>query len=89
MGYFDDEAEAALTYDTEARKLLGVKARLNFPSVANGEQGSNTSKYRGVCWCKQKNKWEATFQKEKKRIHLGFFDDDDKAKTSMGAPAPA
>ena len=33
LGRFDNEAEAARTYDAEARKLKGARARLNFPNT--------------------------------------------------------
>ena len=34
---------------------------------------SNTSGYRGVCWCKKKNKWLAQIAVNKKRKHIGYF----------------
>lgn len=35
----------------------------------------NTSGIKGVCWDKQKNKWEARIMINQKTIHLGFYSD--------------
>lgn len=35
-----------------------------------------TSKYKGVCWTKNMNKWKAQIAHKKKHINLGFFDDE-------------
>jgi len=32
-----------------------------------------SSKYKGVCWCKQKRKWQAYITNSVGKIHLGFF----------------
>lgn len=34
----------------------------------------NTSGYKGVFWCKQKEKWCAKINPNRRQIHLGFFD---------------
>jgi len=36
---------------------------------------TNTSGYRGVSWCKQKNKWRTTIKQFNKAKHLGYYDD--------------
>jgi hypothetical protein len=40
---------------------------------------NNTSGYKGVHWDKSKNKWRAKAQYKSKQIHLGDFDDPEKA----------
>lgn len=35
----------------------------------------NTSGYRGVSWSKAQSKWQAYAHKERKLIHLGYFED--------------
>ena len=40
-----------------------------------------SSKYKGVCWCKQTHKWSAKIQVNGKRKHLGrFLNEDDAGK---------
>ena len=36
----------------------------------------STSKYKGVFWNKQKNKWQSRISKNGKEKHIGFFDDE-------------
>ena len=35
----------------------------------------NKSGYKGVCWSKQRNKWQAKIEVNDKKIYLGFFID--------------
>jgi len=35
-----------------------------------------SSKYKGVSWCKRKNKWRATIRLDSKNQHLGYFDEE-------------
>lgn len=39
----------------------------------------NISGYRGVSWCKNRNKWVAWIGKDKKKTWLGYFDDKESA----------
>jgi hypothetical protein len=74
----EDEEEAARAYDRAARAHHGEKAQLNFP--AEGESGSTkSSKYRGVCWYKNRNKWKAEIYYDGKRHRLGSFEDEEEA----------
>ncbi len=43
------------------------------------KSGSSSSKYKGVSWIKEDNKWRARIKKNGKQIHLGVF------KTEIGA----
>ena len=36
-------------------------------------QGKYSSKYKGVSWCKKKNKWRASIRIHSKSVHLGYF----------------
>lgn len=38
-----------------------------------GKYKRNKSGYKGVCWFKQTNKWQAQIRKNNKRFHLGYF----------------
>jgi hypothetical protein len=39
-----------------------------------------TSRYKGVCWCKQRSKWRVTINDENRRQHhVGFFTNEDDA----------
>ncbi len=40
---------------------------------------SNTSGIKGVSWCKQTGKWNATITKDRKRMNLGRFDSIEEA----------
>lgn len=44
-----------------------------------GIRKNNTSGFKGVHWCKGKRKWQAAIGVRMKKIHLGFFDDLQKA----------
>lgn len=55
--------------------------RLCSPSQnrANSLSSRNTSGLRGVSWCKRTMKWDARTMKNKKNIHLGYFDSKEDA----------
>ena len=38
-----------------------------------------TSKHRGVCWYKRTKKWVVQTKVNGKRVHVGYFDDEEKA----------
>lgn len=46
-----------------------------------------TSKYKGVYWCKQKNKWKARIYVNKKQIWLGYFNSEYEAASAYNAAA--
>ena len=39
-----------------------------------GIRSDNTSGYKGIHYCKNINKWRATLQYNKKKVHIGYFD---------------
>ena len=44
-----------------------------------------TSKFRGVCWMKDRKKWRARLVFDRKRRHLGYFDDEEEAARAWDA----
>jgi len=43
---------------------------------ANRKLQKGTSKYKGVCWYKKYEKWEASIRVNNKNIHLGYFENE-------------
>jgi hypothetical protein len=38
-----------------------------------GKRSNNTSGYKGVCWCKRRQRWVARIRVESLQKHLGYF----------------
>ncbi len=85
LGRFTDERLAAQVYDFAATKYYGEFAALNFPDEPLLPEATyyrvalkkpTISKYRGVSWAKDKQRWIAYIQSNYKFIHLGYFDDE-------------
>lgn len=80
VGFFDDEEEAAYSYDVVAKRFFGEYARLNGINRENiSIHNRGSSIYRGVHWHSRDKVWEATITFYKKRIHLGRFNTDKEA----------
>lgn len=61
-------------------RLCNLREATHSQNHANtGLRSDNTTGYKGVQWDKQKQKYIAIAFKNKKRIHVGFFDDPKKA----------
>ena len=71
LGTFDKEIDAAKRFDEYVYEAHGENARLNFSRVK--ENKAHTSKYRGVCWNKQTDKWLCRIKVQGKLIYLGHF----------------
>jgi hypothetical protein len=78
----------------------GEKAQLNFPTkkeqaVEEAKQQrwikcrEAGSKYRGVSWNKNKNKWTATIYSNGKKHNLGYFEDEEEAARAYDRAARA
>lgn len=48
-----------------------------------GLNKNNTSGYRGVHWCKRRNKWIAQVKHNRKQIRIGYFDDVEAANAAV------
>jgi len=66
----------------------------NLRPATNAENGfnskkkkNNTSGYKGVFWSKQKSKWAAKINPNRKQVHLGFFTDPKDAHAAYKAAA--
>jgi hypothetical protein len=86
LGSYFSEIEAAMIYDVMAKKLFKEFAWLNFPKndflikyeyISRNER--TTSKYTGVHYYKDRGKWQAYINKDKKRYSLGYFKDESEA----------
>jgi len=60
--------------------------RVNLRAVSHAQNHQNktsytgaTSRFRGVCWNKERRKWEATGRLNNKNAHLGYFRSEDEA----------
>jgi hypothetical protein len=57
--------------DNRLENLQVVTQRFN---VGKTKKENSTSKYKGVCWCKQNNKYKANIKINGKTVHLGLFE---------------
>lgn len=83
LGTFGSEIDAAASYNIAALKYHGEFANLNkikydgIPVKIKTFKIPNTSsKYRGVCYVKKNNLWQASITKNNKLICLGLFDNE-------------
>lgn len=80
LGVYKTEIDAAIAYNIAATRKYGEFARLNdIPfdySDYKPQRVVGTSKYRGVSYSTTAGKWIAKLQVNKKRRHLGYYDDE-------------
>lgn len=86
LGYYWDEEDAAHAYDIAARQYFGEFANVNFehaPETAPARVVKTCegqfSKYIGVSWHKQLQKYYAYIYRDRKKVHLGVFGDEEEA----------
>lgn len=109
LGNYESELDAAYAYDAAARYYFGEATFTNFDSAdcasaeelksrlktARAASGKKSSKYRGVTFDKQRQKWMAYIQVDKKMHKLGIFESEcsaalaynETAKTLLGDKA--
>lgn len=46
---------------------------------AHKQNRETTSQFKGVYWCRQRNKWRARIVEDRRAIELGFYDDEKEA----------
>lgn len=81
LGTYASEMDAAVAYNIAAKEHHGGFANLNNVSLVNNpiriktfKTPNRSSAYRGVCFVKKSNKWQATIKVAGKNKHLGTFD---------------
>lgn len=79
--YFETKEEAANAYDYYALKFYGEFARLNNPDKipTKPPEREQTSKHKGVWWCKRDKVWRVQFQHNKVRYNVGTFQTEEDA----------
>jgi hypothetical protein len=84
IGCYRTSEDAAYAYNQAALKYFGEFAFLN--ELPDGFIGSGPipkhqkmSKYTGVYWYPKGGKWVARIKANRKSIHLGYFDDEERA----------
>ena len=74
----DEERDTAARENNKHAAHLGQP--LNIPSEGQAQaRMGHTSMFRGVCWCKRDQKWQAQIRIDEKETHLGRFDNQVKA----------
>lgn len=68
-------ASKSISKNSDKQISTNRKYNTNFGSIICEKPKNNSSGYKGVCWNKYHNKWQAYIRLHNKRIHLGYFDD--------------
>lgn len=83
-GFTVDHANHASLDNCPSNLRLATKSQ----QIQNqGLRSDNNSGYRGVSWNKKCSKWQAYISIDKKRIHIGYFDDPIDAALAYDAAA--
>lgn len=86
---YNNEDIAGYVYNIYAKKYFGEFASLNDVKSFTKDEIENSklarkklkiqSKYRGVSWSKERNKWHSQIGYKNKRYNLGYFDTEEEA----------
>ena len=81
LGFFNDDEEAARKYDKQAALL---NKPVNFPQDYKGQdqarkRSSNTSRFVGVSWNRQLQRWDVKICSNGKQNYVGVFKDEQEA----------
>lgn len=72
LGSFKDEIDARNAYQKALKNWEESKIK---PII----EKNHTSKYKGVSWDKKSKKWKSQISINNKKIHLGFFENEEEA----------
>jgi hypothetical protein len=65
--------------DLDSSEQQAKKKARKPPKEEDPDEPKITSKHRGVCWYKRTKKWVVQTKVNGKRVHVGYFDDEEKA----------
>lgn len=78
MGYKNFALSDHINRDKLDNRRCNLRPATSKQSVCNrGKQRNNTSGYKGVCW--GQGRWQAYIHVNRKRLHLGYYDDPKEA----------
>lgn len=80
-GYFPEYVDH-VNRNRSDNRIVNLRAASQSQNSANSKGRKGTSKYKGVCFATNNNKWKAQIQVMYKSIHLGFFDSEESAAMS-------
>jgi hypothetical protein len=93
LGSYRTEAGAASAFNRKALEIYGAGAVLN--QIEGGDvdeprlERKSGSKYRGVGWSTQKEKWVVRLKNNGKNVHVGFYFDEQVAAMAHDVKAKA
>jgi len=60
-------------------RKTNLRVATNSQNQRNSPSRAGTSKFRGVRWHKDRKRWQTTIQKNRKKMHLGYFESEKEA----------
>ena len=68
-----------INHNTLDNRKCNLRICTHQESMMNSESRIGRSKYKGVWFSKDKNKWVAELRKNNKKIHIGYFKNEKEA----------
>lgn len=87
MGVWDGRKVDHRNHDTLDNRRDNLRLGTNANNQANRISAVGTSRFKGVSWNTQKQKWRATIYREGRTIFLGYFDSEEEAALAYNAVA--